>query len=126
AALVLGDQRLTYAELEESSNRLARMLSATGVGAGDRVALCTPKTPMAVVAMLGVLKAGGAYVPIDSSSPAPRVARIVESAEPALVLAARNAAGLLDGLAAEGALGRVGSLEEEPVEGERFESAFSA
>jgi amino acid adenylation domain-containing protein len=125
-ALVLGDERLTYAELERSSNRLARMLTDAGVGAGDRVALCTPKTPTAVVGMLGVLKAGGAYVPIDTASPAPRVARIVESAEPALVLAAAEATGLLDGLAAEGALGRVGSLEDDPVAGERFESEFAA
>jgi amino acid adenylation domain-containing protein len=125
-ALVHGDVRLTYAELEGSSNRLARMLSDAGVVPGDRVALCTPKTPAAVVGMLGVLKAGAAYVPIDTASPAPRVARIVESAEPALVLAAADAAGLLDGLAAEGALGRVASLEEQPVAGERFETEFSA
>src|SRR5690606_28198102 len=63
-ALVQGDRRLSYRELDESANRLARRLQALGVGTDDRVALCVDRSPDAIVAMLAILKAGGAYLPI--------------------------------------------------------------
>jgi amino acid adenylation domain-containing protein len=127
-ALAMGDERLTYGELEAASNRLARLLREAGCKRGDRVCLFVPKTPAAIVAELATLKADCAYVPIDTASPAPRVELIVDSAEPALVLAAAPAAKLLDDvLAAQG--GRsvtVGSLDEDAVSGEHFQSAFTA
>ena len=54
----MGDERLTYAELEERSNQLARLLKESGCKRGDRVCLFVPKNPAAIVAMLGTLKAG--------------------------------------------------------------------
>jgi amino acid adenylation domain-containing protein len=127
-ALVMGDERLTYGELEAASNRLARLLRDSGCRRGDRVCLFLPKSPAAIVAELATLKADCAYVPIDTASPAPRVELIVESAEPALVLASAPAAKLLDDvLAARG--GRavtVGSLDDDALAGEHFESAFTA
>jgi amino acid adenylation domain-containing protein len=128
-ALVLGEVRMTYGELEAESSRLARMLEDSGCAPGDRVALCTPKTPAAVVGMLAALKAGCAYVPIDIATPAPRVALVLRSAEPRLVLAAPEATRLLDDLVSEGDLGadlRVGCLAEDALAGERVRSAFSA
>jgi amino acid adenylation domain-containing protein len=127
-ALVMGDERLTYGELEAQSNRLARLVRESGCARGDRVCLFVPKTPAAIVAELAALKADCAYVPIDTASPAPRVEMIVDSAEPALVLVAAPAAKLLDGVLAEGDGGRltVGSLDQERLVGEHFESAFSA
>ena len=71
-ALVMGDERLSYGELEERSNRLARLLAERGCEPGDRVALVCSKSPAAIVAMQAVLKAGAAYVPIDVASPAAR------------------------------------------------------
>ncbi len=103
-AIVLGDRRLTYAELVASSRRLARLLRDAGVGVGDRVALMVPKTPAAIVGMHAVLEAGAAYVPIDLASPAPRVARVIASAQPRAILAAPEARKLLDGLDEAGAL----------------------
>ena len=85
-ALVMGDERLTYSELEAESNRLARMLTETGCRPGDRVALAVSKSPAAVVAMHAVLKAGGAYVPLDVASPEARTQKILDAAEPRLVL----------------------------------------
>jgi amino acid adenylation domain-containing protein len=127
-ALVMGEERLTYGELEAASNRLARLLREAGCRRGDRVCLFVPKTPAAVVAELATLKADCAYVPIDTASPAPRVEMIVASAEPALALVSRPAAQLLDDVLAQRGNGRVvvGSLDEERLAGERFESAFSA
>jgi amino acid adenylation domain-containing protein len=124
-ALVLGDERLTYGELEAASNRLARLLREAGCRRGDRVCLFVPKTPAAIVAELATLKADCAYVPIDTASPAPRVEMIVESAAPALVLVSGSAAQLLDDVLADREA-TVGSLDEDRISGEHFESAFSA
>ncbi|MCB1032516.1 MAG: amino acid adenylation domain-containing protein, partial [Acidobacteria bacterium] len=81
-ALVSGDQRISYRELDRRSNRLARFLRRHGVdpaGHGARpVALCLERSPEMVVALLAILKAGGAYVPIDPDYPAERCAFLVE------------------------------------------------
>lgn len=77
-AVVDDGQSLTYAELDAMSSQLARTLGDAGVGPGDRVGLCLPRSSTAVVAMLGVLKAGAAYVPLDPGSPIPRIALMVE------------------------------------------------
>jgi len=103
-ALVMGPERLTYAELERASNRLAQMLVQTGCGRGDRVCLLVEKSPAAIIAMVAALKAGCAYVPLDVASPAARVARIVRSADPAVVLLQGSAAGLLEELRVAGAV----------------------
>jgi len=111
----MGDERLTYAELESASNRLARQLLEAGCSRSDRVCLLAPKSPTTMVAMLATLKAGGAYVPIDTASPAARIARIFRAAEPAAVLTLGSAASIADELRAENALDRavpVGALDE--------------
>ena len=97
-ALVMGDQRLSYGELEERSNRLARLLAERGCEHGDRVALVCSKSPAAIVAMHAVLKAGAAYVPIDVASPAARVEKILYAAEPVLLLADAGAAQFVEDL----------------------------
>jgi amino acid adenylation domain-containing protein len=100
-ALVMGDERLTYGELEEHSNRLARLLIERGCRPGDRVALVCSKSPEAIVAIHAVLKAGAAYVPIDVASPAARVDKILRAADPRLLLADGGAAELVDDLRPE-------------------------
>lgn len=125
-ALVMGDERLTYGELEAESNRLARLLVEDSCRPGDRVCLFTSKSPSAIVAMHAILKAGAAYVPIDPASPAPRIAKIVDAADPRLVLVASGAAGLVDDLVASGRLtARIGSLDAPAVAGEHFIAAFN-
>jgi amino acid adenylation domain-containing protein len=87
-AVVCGDARLTYGDLETASNRLAQLLWAAGCRPGERVALYMPKSPTAIVAMLGALKAGAVYVPMDPDSPAPRLARALALADCRFLLAA--------------------------------------
>ena len=118
-ALVLGDEVMTYGELEASANRLAHALVEQGCKPGDRVGVLAAKTPWTIAALIAVLRAGGAYVPVDSASPAARVARIVRAAEPALLLADATATALVDGLVEEG-IGdlAVGALVE-PLAGQR-------
>jgi len=85
-AIVAGKQKLTYAELEDQSNRLANLIVGAGCEQADRICLFMDKTPAAIIAMHGVMKADCVYVPIDITSPAPRVQRIVESCRPRLIL----------------------------------------
>ncbi len=87
-ALVWRGERTSYAELETTTNRLARLLRENGCGCGDRVAILMPKTPTAIVAMLGVLKTGAAYVPLEPTDPALRLMRILRSADCRWILCA--------------------------------------
>ena len=75
--MVCGQQRLTYAELEQRANRLARYLRLSGVQRGDCVGLVLPRSCEICVTVLGILKTGAAYVPIDADFPAERVAFIL-------------------------------------------------
>jgi amino acid adenylation domain-containing protein len=87
-ALVLGEQRMTYGQLETFSNQMAHQLVQVGCRRGDRICLLMDKSPEATVGMLASLKAGCAYVPLDVASPARRLERIVRSADPTAVLVA--------------------------------------
>jgi amino acid adenylation domain-containing protein len=77
-ALVTEDQTLTYQELNQRANRLARYLQTVGVGPNVLVAVCLERSVDMVVALLGVMKAGGAYVPLDPAYPPLRLAFMLE------------------------------------------------
>jgi amino acid adenylation domain-containing protein len=102
-AVVLGDERMTYAELDDLSNRLAHRLLSGG-SAGGRVCLLVAKKPMSLVAILAVLKSGHAYVPVDISGPPARTEKIVAAADPTWVLVTEEARELVDALARGGVL----------------------
>ena len=94
-AIVNAGEQLTYAELEEASNRLARLLRAAGCRRGDRVCLVMPKGIAAVIAVLGVLKADAVWVPLDPSSPASRIRKLISCCESKWILAADNGAAVV-------------------------------
>ncbi|PHM37254.1 Amino acid adenylation [Xenorhabdus mauleonii] len=85
-AVVVGNQTLTYGELNRRANRLAHYLMTLGVRPDDRVAICIERSPEMVVGLLGVLKAGGAYVPFDPAYPAERLAYMLEDSAPMALL----------------------------------------
>ncbi|MFE2945204.1 amino acid adenylation domain-containing protein [Streptomyces sp. NPDC059255] len=85
-AVVATDGRLTFGELHERAERLARALYAAGVRHGDRVAVALPRTSLYVVALLGVLRAGAVHVPLDPSHPRARNELILDTASPRLVV----------------------------------------
>ena len=85
-AVTFGETTLSYRELNERANRLARHLQDCGVGPEILVGLCLDRSLDTVVAILAVLKAGGAYVPMDPVYPDERVRLIVEDAQCPVVL----------------------------------------
>ncbi|HWW70056.1 MAG TPA: amino acid adenylation domain-containing protein, partial [Duganella sp.] len=85
-AVVFGQERLTYRELNERANRLAHFLRQAGVGADSVVGVCVPRSLEMIVAVVGVLKAGGAYLPLDPAYPAERLAYMVEDSRLVMVL----------------------------------------
>ncbi|MGP0067609.1 MAG: amino acid adenylation domain-containing protein [Isosphaeraceae bacterium] len=85
-ALIAGQERLTYAELNCRANRLAHYLRSRGVGPEVRVGLLLDDPIHRIVAVLGVLKAGGAYVPLESSMPRARLADMLDAARVPIVI----------------------------------------
>ena len=64
-ALVLGDTRLTYAQVNAAANQVANLLVERGIGPGDKVALSCPNLPYFPIVYYGVLKAGAVVVPLN-------------------------------------------------------------
>ncbi|MGD2090339.1 MAG: amino acid adenylation domain-containing protein [Candidatus Aminicenantes bacterium] len=79
-------ERLTYQQLNEKSNRLARVLRDKGVIPGTLVPMLMEPSLDMMVAILAVLKAGGAYLPIDPKAPGNRVKSILADSAASLVL----------------------------------------
>lgn len=108
-AVIARDERLSYGVLEARSNQVAALLRDAGCRRHDRVALLAPKSPAALVAMLGIYKADCIFVPLDPASPVARLTKVLRSCEPRYVLAAPATGAMLDEL---GAPGRADWLEK--------------
>jgi amino acid adenylation domain-containing protein len=89
-AVVHGDERVSYGELNRRANRLAHSLRRRGVGPESRVGLCAERSVEMVVGLLGILKAGAAYVPLDPEYPRARLALMLEDARVSVVLTQRR------------------------------------
>jgi amino acid adenylation domain-containing protein/thioester reductase-like protein len=87
-AVIAGDTRLTYRELDQSASRLARQLADLGAGPETLVGVCLERGADAVRGLLAVMKAGSGYLPLDPSLPPARLARICARTRPLAVLTA--------------------------------------
>jgi amino acid adenylation domain-containing protein len=85
-ALVDGDRRFSYAELNRLSDTLARRLEDSGVRCGDVVALYMERSAEMIVAMLGVTKCAAAYMPLDPLNPVAHNVCCLDRATAVLVL----------------------------------------
>src|ERR1700735_4056133 len=102
---------LSYAQLDERADQLARCLIGLGAGPERFVALALPRSELLVVALLGVLKAGAGYLPVDPEYPAERIKVMLDDARPVcLITVSAVAAGLPDCAVATLALDQAAGL----------------
>jgi amino acid adenylation domain-containing protein len=85
-AVVDGDRSLTYAGLDERSDRLAGLLGSLGVAKRDRIGILLAKSLEAIIGVYGAMKSGGAYVPLDPRAPAARLSYIARDCDIRVVL----------------------------------------
>ena len=110
-ALICAGESLSYSEVEQRANQLARHLRGRGVKRGDCVAMLLPRSPAVCIALLGILKAGAAYVPLDHGFPAERVGFVLADCKArALVTTASLAA------KASNYRGEIIALDEQEIE----------
>ncbi|MFD5075705.1 amino acid adenylation domain-containing protein [Streptomyces sp. NPDC058371] len=114
-ALIHGDERLSYAELDARADRMAGLLGARGVRRGDTVGVYLERSAELVVAVLGVLKAGAGYVMLDPDFPDERLRAMAADAGVAVVLSSRVAAPVADTAPGSEVSARFGSGPVPPV-----------
>jgi amino acid adenylation domain-containing protein/FkbH-like protein len=85
-ALIFGEQRLTYWELNERANQMSRYLQGRGVAKQTLVPVCIDRSIDLVVSLLAIMKAGAAYVPIDPGYPSERISYMLEDTRSAVVI----------------------------------------
>ncbi|HEX4253096.1 MAG TPA: Pls/PosA family non-ribosomal peptide synthetase [Pseudonocardia sp.] len=98
-AVDAGDIAMTFAELDESANQLARHLIAEGARSGDRIGLLFDRSVYSYIGMLAVSKIHAAYVPLDAGFPSDRISYILSDAGARLVLANSHVRERVEGLA---------------------------
>ncbi|SCW64139.1 AMP-binding enzyme [Paenibacillus tianmuensis] len=94
-AVVFEEQQLTYGELNERANRLARTLRAEGVQPDQPVGIMAERSLDMIVGILGILKAGGAYMPINPGYPETRIRYMLEDSGAKILLTKKNLLGHL-------------------------------
>src|SRR5690348_3352305 len=85
-ALVVGDRRITYGELDDRSSRAAKAFSAAGVGFGDRVAFIEKNSAEFFEVVCGLAKLGAIGVPVNWRLAAPEMRHIIEDAQARIVV----------------------------------------
>ncbi|WP_425398165.1 amino acid adenylation domain-containing protein [Aeoliella sp.] len=89
-ALICGQERITYQELDQRANHVAQKLDDLGVRRGTIVAFCLPRSVEAIAVQLGVLKAGGAYMPLPSEYPPDRLRVMLEQSSPLVLVTSQE------------------------------------
>lgn len=85
-AVMCGNVRLTYSELNRKANQLAWRLRSLGVGLESLVGICVERSEKMIVGALAVLKAGGAYTPLDPAYPKDRIGLMLKDTAPPVLL----------------------------------------
>lgn len=94
-AVLSGDERLSYRQLEDRASGFASVLRSSGAGPGTLVALCLERCADLVAGMIAIAKCGAAYIPLDPAYPRARIVNIFEDAKPVAVLTSENLRPLL-------------------------------
>ena len=89
-ALVCGDCKLSYSELNELSDQLANMLLEKGVKSQSNIGVCFERSENLIISLIAILKLGCAYVPLDPEFPEQRVTYILNDADVNIVICHKN------------------------------------
>jgi len=100
-AVSFGDQKISYKQLNERANQLARLLIANGVKPGDRVAFALDRSIDVLVALLGIMKSGGVYVPLDPQFPLNRINYMLDDSQALVLLTSEKYKGYYESNAKE-------------------------
>src|SRR5262245_148876 len=87
-ALICNERRLSYRDLDLTSNQMAHFLQNANVQLGDKVGILLPKTAELYISLLAILKLGAAYVPLDPEYPPERIEYILKDAQVKTVISA--------------------------------------
>ncbi len=85
-SIVFEQEHLSYKELNERSNKLARYLQKIGAGPEKKIVIFLERSVEMLVSILGVLKSGAAYVPLDITLPKERLSLIVDDSDPLIII----------------------------------------
>jgi amino acid adenylation domain-containing protein len=85
-AIVDGDHRLSYAQLNEKADRVAACLQDRGVAPGATICVCLPRSLDSVATLIALFKLGAAYMPLDAAQPYSRQKTMLEDARPSFVI----------------------------------------
>ncbi|NLE37586.1 MAG: AMP-binding protein, partial [Pirellulaceae bacterium] len=100
-ALIRGNDRVSFAELERQSNRLAHALRSLGVERGDRVVIHLGNTIDCVASIFAVLKAGGVFVMVNPTTKSPKLAFLLDHSRAAAIILPSRSLGELRPMLAE-------------------------
>ncbi|MEL6865268.1 MAG: amino acid adenylation domain-containing protein [Bacteroidota bacterium] len=89
-ALIFSDQKMSYGQLDELSDRLAAYLQQRGVAKGDKVGICLDRSFELIIGILGILKTGAVYVPIDPQYPLERIDYMMQDAQTNCIISQSN------------------------------------
>ncbi|MBP0580176.1 amino acid adenylation domain-containing protein [Labrys sp. LIt4] len=92
-ALRKGDRKITYAQVEERSDAIARRLIGLGVKRGDIVITFVERSPAAIEALIAILKTGAAFAPLDPAYPPEHLSVAVADCRPAAIVVSGDAGG---------------------------------
>jgi long-chain acyl-CoA synthetase len=118
-AIVAGEQRISYAELDDTSNKMANALLKMGIWKGDRVAMLLANSPEFIAVYFGIIKAGAIAVPLDTEYKAVELESLFGNCQPKVLVAESS---ILEPLIP--ALSRFNSVEHVIVLGCRKEGEF--
>ncbi|MFB2875446.1 condensation domain-containing protein, partial [Floridanema aerugineum] len=93
-AVIFGEQKLSYRELNEQANQLAHYLKTLGIKPDGLVGICIDRSREMIVGLLGILKAGGAYLPLDPAYPTERLQDIINDAQVSILVTMQQWANL--------------------------------
>jgi long-chain acyl-CoA synthetase len=97
-AIVCGDRRISYADLEADANRLAHAFLERGIERGDRVAICLENSIEAAIAIFATLKAGAVFMPIHPTTKPDKLAYLLNNSRAAALVCGGHQQAMLTGV----------------------------